>query len=136
MSGITDAVPASHRDLLRAPLTAALTTVDAQCRPQSTAVWYFVDSDGELKASTTSARQKFKNLHANPHCGLFIFDPATPFRTLEIRAEAELTPDPDKQTVRKLAECYHVDATMLVNAAEDRYTVTLHPRRVVANPSS
>ena len=40
MPEILDGVPESHRDLLLAPLTATLTTVDAGGRPQSTAVWY------------------------------------------------------------------------------------------------
>jgi hypothetical protein len=39
MSDILESVPESHRDLLRAPLTATLTTVDGKNRPQSTAVW-------------------------------------------------------------------------------------------------
>jgi hypothetical protein len=39
MSEILASVPESHRDLLRAPFTATLTTVDGQNRPQSTAVW-------------------------------------------------------------------------------------------------
>ena len=38
MPDVTGAVPDTHRDLLDAPLTATLTTVDAHGRPQSTAV--------------------------------------------------------------------------------------------------
>jgi PPOX class probable F420-dependent enzyme len=136
LNDILGQVPASHRDLLLSPLTAVLTTVDATGRPQSTAVWYLVDGDGRLKGSITSDRQKYKNLSANPDCCLFIIDPDDPFRTLEIRAEAELEADPDKATVRKFAEAYQVDEALLASATEDRYTVTYRPRRVVANPSS
>jgi hypothetical protein len=53
-----------------------------------------------------------------------------------VRAEAELTPDRDKATVRRFAEAYGVDAAMLVNEQEDRYTITLRPRRIVVNPSA
>jgi PPOX class probable F420-dependent enzyme len=134
MPDIFDAIPDSHRDLLTMPLTATLTTVDSSCRPQSTAVWYLVGDDGQLKGSTTSDRQKFKNLAGNPNSSLFIIDPQSPFRTLEVRAEVELTPDPDNATVRKFAEVYGVDAAMLVNEQEDRYTITYGPRRVVVNP--
>jgi PPOX class probable F420-dependent enzyme len=133
MSDIVDATPESHRDLVTSPLTATLTTVDRQGRPQSTAVWYLVD-DGELVASTTSDRQKYKNLVGSPHCTLFIIDPANSYRTVEVRAEAELRPDPDKAVVRKFAIGYGVDQAMLVNGQEDRYTVVLHPRRIVVNP--
>jgi len=134
MQRILDQVPQSHRDLLQTPLTATLSTIDAKGRPQSTAVWYFVDDDGQLKGSITSDRQKFKNLRGNPNCVLFVIDPQNPYRTLEVRAEAELTADPDKTTVRKFAKVYNVDESMLVQENEDRYTVTYRPRRVVANP--
>ncbi len=103
MPDILQEVPESHRDLLLAPLTATLTTIDSGGRPQSTAVWYFVDDDGLLKGSITSDRQKYKNLQRNRSCDLFIIDPQNPYRTLEIRADADLSPDPDKATVRKFA---------------------------------
>ncbi len=132
MPDILEAVPQSHRDLLHAPLTATLTTIDAHGRPQSTAVWYLLD-DGQLKGSITSDRQKFKNLRANRNCALLIIDPENRYRTLEIRAEAELEGDPDKATVRKFAKAYDADKALLVKEAEDRYTVTYRPWRVVAN---
>ncbi len=133
MPPVLDQVPDSHRDLLRAPLTATLSTVDVRCRPQTTAVWYIVDTDGELKGSITSERQKFKNLRENPNCTLFIIDPHNPQRTLEIRAEAELSADPDKEDVVKFARAYGADEALFVNRSEDRYTVIYHPRRVVAS---
>ncbi|MGO8870092.1 MAG: PPOX class F420-dependent oxidoreductase [Acidimicrobiales bacterium] len=136
MPDIPSGVPESHRDLLCAPLTATLTTVDRHGRPQSTAVWYLVDEDGRLKGSITPDRQKYRNLSGNPNCALFIIDLQNPFRTLEIRAEAVLAPDPAKATFVKFARAYNVDEAMLVNPEEDRYTVTYHPQRIVANPAS
>jgi PPOX class probable F420-dependent enzyme len=134
MPDILDAVPESHRDLIQSPLTATLTTIDAAGRPQSTEVWYLLDDDGRLKGSVTSERQKYRNLQGNPNCDLFIIDPQNPHRTLEIRAEADLTADPDKATVAEFAERYNVDPSMLLDPAEERYTVTYRPRRIVANP--
>ena len=55
MSDVLSAVPESHRDLLRSPLTATLTTIDINGRPQSTAVWYFVDDDGHLRSPGSKA---------------------------------------------------------------------------------
>jgi hypothetical protein len=51
-----------------------------------------------------------------------------------VRAEADLSPDPAKVTVRKFADVYGVDESMLVNEAEDRWTITYRPRRLVASP--
>jgi len=131
MSDILNDVPESHRDLLRRTLTATLTTIDAKGRPRSTAVWYFVDSDGQLKGSITSNRRQYKDLRGNRNCDLFIIDFEDPLRTLEVRAAAELIADPDNGTVRKLANVYGLDAAK-VPAEEDRYTVTYRPRRLVA----
>ena len=134
MPNILEQIPSSHSDLLTAPLTATLTTVDGQGRPQSTAVWFLVDEDGILKGSITSDRQKFKNLSRNPNCSLFIIDPANPWRTLEIRAEAQLAADPEKAMVTKFAKAYQADEETLKAVGGDRYTVSYLPRRVVANP--
>jgi PPOX class probable F420-dependent enzyme len=134
LPSIVDEVPESHRDLLTSPLTAALTTVDEKGRPQSTAVWYIVDDDGLLKGSITDDRQKYKNLTRNPNCTLLIIDPSNSWRTLEIRAEAQLSADPEKATVSKFAKAYRADEAMLKAAGDNRYTVTYLSRRVVANP--
>jgi PPOX class probable F420-dependent enzyme len=136
MPDVLNNVPESHRDLLQSPLTATLTTIDGLGRPHSTAVWYLVDDDGQLKGSITSDKVKYKNLSRNPNCDLFIIDPANPFRTLEVRAEAELTPDPEKAFVSKFAKAYNIDEAILLAAGDDRYTITYRPRRVVINPPS
>ena len=78
---ITELVPAGHADLLRLPATATLTTLDRSGRPASTAVWYLLDTDGELKSSVTTDRQKYRNLRADPRCSLLVIDPANSFRT-------------------------------------------------------
>jgi len=133
MPEIESLVPDSHRDLLTSQLTATFTTVDGKGRPQSTAVWYLLDG-GELLGSVTEDRQKYRNLARNPACALLVIDPANPQRTLEVRANAELTPDPDNEVVGKFAEAYGAPKEMLVAAGGARYTVTLRPWRVVANP--
>jgi PPOX class probable F420-dependent enzyme len=133
MASVLEQIPESHRDLLANPLTATLTTVDGQGRPQSTAVWYLID-DGALTCSTSADRQKYKNLSRNPSCSLLIIDPASPWRTLEIRAEAQLRADPDKAMISKFAKAYGADEDMLKAQGGDRFTITLEPRRVVANP--
>ncbi len=96
-------------------------------------MWYLVD-DGLLRGSVTSDRQKYKNLSANPNVSLLIIDPANPQRTIEVRAEAELNADPAKAMLAKFAAAYGIDEAILAAAGEDRYTVTYHPWRIVANP--
>lgn len=123
-------VPDSHADLLEAPNTAVLTTVGADGQPQSTAVWYLVDDDGTLTASMTTDRQKYRNLTRNPKATLFILDPTNPYRTLEIRATVELTPDPAKALLPKFAARYNTPIEMF-DTPSDRVVATFTPTRVV-----
>jgi PPOX class probable F420-dependent enzyme len=125
-------IPETHADLLAAPLTAVLTTVNEDGQPQSTAVWYLLDDDGALKGSLVTTRHKYKNLLRNPLATLFVFDPASPFRTLEIRATTELVPDPDKAMLPKFAVRYSTPVEMLDLPGSERVTVVFRPRRVVA----
>lgn len=130
---IKDQVPESHHDLLDAKGVTAFVTIDAKGRPQTTAVWYLVDDDGLLKTSLSDARQKYRNVAANPHVSFFFVDPANPYHTLEVRATAELVPDPDKSFLRKVFEHYGADPTAMVEADDQRYQVVLTPWRVVTN---
>jgi PPOX class probable F420-dependent enzyme len=130
---VTIDVPSTHTDLVERPLIATLTTIGANGLPQSTAVWYLGEEDGTFKTSITTLRQKYKNLSANPKATLFIIDPENPFRTLEVRATATLTPDPEKELIRRLCERYSTPADAILSIPGDRVIVTLTPQRIVTN---
>ena len=87
------AIPSTHQDLLNGQF-ATLGTVGPDGRPQLSEVWFLADGD-TLKISLSTARQKTKNLLANPGVSLFLLDLAVPYRYLEIRGDAEITPDDD-----------------------------------------
>jgi PPOX class probable F420-dependent enzyme len=123
-------VPESHRDLLQAPV-AVLTTVGADGFPQTTALWFLADDDGQIRLSLNSSRQKVKNLQRRPECGLLIIDPANPYRTLEVRARAELAPDPDYGFADRLGRKYGgVDLRAMDRPGDKRLIVTLRPLKV------
>ena len=86
-------IPPSHRDLLDGQV-ATLGTVGPDGRPQLSEVWYLADGD-TVKISLNTSRQKTKNLLANPGVSLLLLDLAIPYRYLEIRGDAEITPDDD-----------------------------------------
>jgi PPOX class probable F420-dependent enzyme len=125
-------IPESHRDLLKTNV-ATLATVGKSGFPQVSAIWFLYDDDGLVRLSLNTARQKVKNLQANPQCTLFIMDPASPQRTLEIRARAELTLDPDYEFADHFGKKYGgADLRTRDKPGEVRVKVTLHPTRVVA----
>ncbi len=84
-----------------------------------------------VRLSLNTVRQKVKNLQAHPECTLFILDPANPYRTLEIRAQAQIAPDADNTFVRKLGAKYGgVDVSTNDRLGETRVVVSLQPVKV------
>jgi PPOX class probable F420-dependent enzyme len=123
-------IPESHRDLLKADV-AVLATHGHDGYPQATAIWFLLDEDGILKLSLNTSRQKTRNLRRHPECTLFIFDPATPYRTLEIRAKAAIAPDPDYLFADKIGRKYGgFDLRANDRPGESRVVVTLQPVKV------
>ena len=121
--------PESHQDLLKADV-ATLATLGQDGYPQVTALWFLFD-DGTLKLSLNTTRQKVKNLQAHPECTLFILDTANPYRTLEVRARAEITPDVDYAFAKKLGAKYGgADLSANDRPGETRVVVSLQPIKV------
>lgn len=122
--------PESHRDLLKADV-AVLATVGQDGYPQVTALWFLFDDDGTLKLSLNTARQKVKNLQAHPECTFFVIDAANPYRTIEVRARAEIAADPDYAFAAKLGAKYGgADLRANDRPSETRVVVSLHPVKV------
>ena len=123
--------PASHRDLLDGHF-AILSTIAPSGHPQTTAVVFLHDDDGEMRISLNETRKKVRNLRANPACNLFLLDLSNPLRYLEIRANAELEPDPGKAFAARVGAKYGQDFTTHDGPGEERVKVTLHPTVVNA----
>ncbi len=124
--------PELHQDLLKVDV-ATLATIGQDGYPQVTALWFLFDDDGLLKLSLNTARQKTKNLQAHSECTLFILDTANPYRTLEVRARAEITPDLDYAFAKKLGAKYGgADLSTRDRPGETRVVVTLQPIKVNA----
>ncbi len=122
-------VPESHRDLLQAQV-GMLATMGQDGYPQVTATWFLSDGD-TTKVSLNATRQKVKNLRSHPECTFFILDTANPYRTLEIRARAEIAPDTDYAFARKLGTKYgDVDWSKIDRPGETRLVVSLRPVKV------
>jgi PPOX class probable F420-dependent enzyme len=126
-------IPDSHRDLLNAQV-AVLGTIGASGRPQLSGVWFLTEDDA-IKFSLNTARQKVKNLQADPKVSVLIFDEQSPYRYLELRGDAEVTPDPDYTFANKVGAKYGgADLRERDNPGDTRVVVTIHPTRVFAWP--
>ena len=84
MSSRTEAIPATHLDLVECPPVAALTTVMPDGYPQTSVVW--CDFDGtHVRVNTMRGFQKERNLRRDPTVTLLCYDPRQPLRYLEVR---------------------------------------------------
>lgn len=123
-------IPKTHKDLLKANV-AVLTTIGQDEYPQVTALWFLFDEDDTIKLSLNNTRQKVKNLQSHPECTFFVLDTANPYRTLEIRARATITSDPDYAFAKKLGAKYGgVDLSANDKPGESRVVVSLQPVKV------
>ncbi len=125
-------IPQSHHDLLDASIPVALATIGPTGHPQVTAIWAVRDGD-TVVTSLAGVRQKLKNLRERPRATVFVIDPANPYRTLEVRGDVTVEPDPGLATLQRVLAAYGSDLTTFSGPLEDRVAVTLHPTRVVAN---
>ena len=119
------AIPASHRDLVENTQFITLATVGPDGFPQVTAVGFLLE-DGTIKLSLNTGRQKTKNLQQRPEATLFFVDPTTPYRTLEVRARAEITPDPDYAFADRLKDKYGPGSDVRRNDRPGDSRVTIH----------
>lgn len=121
-------IPESHADLLAGPV-GALTTVGADGYPQVTAVVAMLGEDGNVHTSVNNVRQKYRNMVRHPQATLFVIDPANPFRTVEVRADVEIIPDPGKEWTKSFLQG-SVDVDEIDPPDAERFHIVLHPTKV------
>jgi PPOX class probable F420-dependent enzyme len=107
-----------------------LATIGPDGRPQLTEVWFLYE-DGSIALSLNSNRQKTKNLMARPQCSLLILDLAVPQRYVEIRGDAEVSPD-DGSFAEKVGKKYSVDLRAYDHPGDERVVVRIVPQRINA----
>ncbi|HEX3964258.1 MAG TPA: PPOX class F420-dependent oxidoreductase [Trebonia sp.] len=96
---------AGMRELLDARNFATVATLNSDGGPQTSVVWILRDGNTVLFSSTTT-RQKTRNLARDPRVSVTVFDAGNPYSSLEIRGTAELTDDHDKALPRRLSRRY------------------------------
>ena len=126
----TPEIPDTHKDLLNAQV-GVLGTIGASGRPQLSATWFLAEGD-TVKISLNTARQKVKNLQADPKVSFLILAPDNPYKYVELRGDAEVTADDDYSFADKLGAKYGANLRERDQPGEVRVVVTIKPTRVVA----
>jgi PPOX class probable F420-dependent enzyme len=123
-------IPASHRDLLDGKF-ATLATVGKDGRPQLSEVWFLAEGD-TVSLSLNTARQKTKNLIANPAANLFLLDLASGYKYLEIRGDAEVLPDDDYAFASEVGAKYSANLRDHDQPGDKRVRVVIRAARINA----
>jgi PPOX class probable F420-dependent enzyme len=125
------AIPETHRDIVDASPVVTLATIGPDGSPQVTALWFLVEEDGTVAVSLNTTRQKTKNLLNNPAASLFFIDPANPYRTLEIRARAEIEADSDYAFADRVGAKYGgANLREMDKPGESRVVVRFEPVKI------
>lgn len=93
-------------------------------------MWFEWDG-ARLRFTHTLDRQKTRNLRREPRVSVHIQDPASPYRTLEVRGLVEsIDADPDATFYRRLQQRY--GRTHPVYDADQRVVITVRPTKFVS----
>ncbi|WP_433187993.1 PPOX class F420-dependent oxidoreductase [Actinoallomurus sp. CA-150999] len=124
---MTTTIPESHRDLLQRPLFAHLATAGPGGRPQVTPVWMLWDGE-HLRFTTTTDRQKCRNVQREPDVAISVNDPDRPYRYLEVRGVVEgVEPDPEGTFFDVLARRYGLSYEPPLPDADRRVVLVMRP---------
>jgi PPOX class probable F420-dependent enzyme len=84
---------------------ATIATLNPDGAPQTSVIWVGLDGDAVVFSSTTG-RQKTRNILRDPRVSLTIHDADNPYRTVEIRGTAEVIEDPERTLSKRLSHKY------------------------------
>jgi PPOX class probable F420-dependent enzyme len=101
MAQLTDKVRALFDD----KNFAVLSTLEPDGKPHSTVVWVKRDGDDLLFALPRN-RRKTANLYRDPRVAVVIFDPASPYESVQVQGTASLQDDPDGKLIDELSHKY------------------------------
>ncbi|HWD08500.1 MAG TPA: PPOX class F420-dependent oxidoreductase [Actinomycetota bacterium] len=124
----TARIPPRFEALLEKRAVAHVATIGPRGEPQSSPVWF--GWDGEMLAfSHTKARQKYRNLIADPHVAVSIADPDSPETYLEIRGTVTIEDDPQRHYIDEMSLRY-TGRPFPPRVGEERVIVRVRPTHV------
>lgn len=124
-------IPSDYHDLLTAPNTAVLTTLQADGSPNSSPVWFWFDGE-RLTVSTLADRAKHRNVQRDPRVSFTVVDPTKSLRYLEVRAAVTIEPDTDNRMRDVIAAKHgYADGSAFDADRSGRVNLQLDPTRII-----
>jgi PPOX class probable F420-dependent enzyme len=98
-------LPALARDLLDQQTFAVITTINPDGSPQASVIWARRDGD-EIVFSTIRGRRKTRNMERDPRVSFVAYDPADPYRYVEVRGTVSMTEAGGDALIDELCRSY------------------------------
>ena len=124
------ALSETARRLLDAKTYVTLSTINTDGTPHASVVWARRDRDDVL-ISTTTARQKARNLSKDPHVSVSFFDPDEPFVYAGIRGEATVSEEGGRELIDELSVKYTAGTYPAEPEGTVRVVIRVTPDRVL-----
>lgn len=109
---------------------ATIATIGPDGAPQASVVWVKREGNTVL-FSTTTGRQKARNLISDPRISVSLFDIENPYMSVEIRGTAELVVDEGKKLPYELSHKYLGEDPPPSEPEEVRFIVRVTPQKVI-----
>ncbi|MEV6929432.1 PPOX class F420-dependent oxidoreductase [Dactylosporangium sp. NPDC051485] len=93
------------QELLDRRAFLVLSTLNPDGAPQSSVIWGKHD-DGDVVFSTIRGRRKTLNMERDPRVSICVYDPANPYRYVEVRGTVTLTEEDGPALIDDLSRAY------------------------------
>jgi PPOX class probable F420-dependent enzyme len=123
-------LPELARRLLDGNVFVVLSTVSPNGSPQSSVIWAKRDGD-DVVFSTIRGRRKTLNMEREPRVSLCAYDPADPYRYVELRGEVTMTEDGGPELIQELSLRYDGVRFTESDPANVRVVCRVTPTRVI-----
>jgi PPOX class probable F420-dependent enzyme len=82
-----------------------LSTINPDGAPQSSVIWGKHDG-GDVVFSTILGRRKTRNMQRDPRVSICVYDPADPYRYVEVRGTVSMVTDGGPELIDELSRAY------------------------------
>jgi PPOX class probable F420-dependent enzyme len=124
-------LPDLVRDLLDKRAFAVVATVNSDGSPQASVIWATCEGD-EVVFSTIRGRRKTRNMERDSRVSFLVYDPADPYRYVEVRGTVTLTEEGGDALIDQLCRAYQ-GVPWPTRPGEIRVVCRLTPSHVVAH---
>ncbi|MEU3163699.1 PPOX class F420-dependent oxidoreductase [Streptosporangium sp. NPDC006930] len=126
MAELSDSV----REMFDAANFATVTSLNEDGSPQASVVWVKTDGN-DVVFSTIRGRRKSLNFARDPRTAIVVFDPADPYRYVEVRGTVTLADDPDGALIQEMSHKYRGEDWVEEKPEVERLIARIVPERVV-----